>query len=140
MKTPTMAVCWTRKSEIEDLAALLDGVPTGDDADGREQADENHQPEAEAIHADVVEDGGLLNPRAVDLELEAALAGDKMRRQMQRETEADERSEQRNPVGEFGAVGHERNQHRPGQRNEQDQRENRLVDCVHCSQCPASSK
>ena len=32
------------------------------DADGREQADEDHEPEAEAVDADVVEDGGIFDP------------------------------------------------------------------------------
>ena len=50
------------EERVEDLAAGLDGVPTGEDADGREQADEDDEPEAEAVDADVVEDGGALDP------------------------------------------------------------------------------
>ncbi len=50
------------KERVEDFAAGLDGVPTGDDADGREQAGEDDEPEAEAVDADVVEDGGILDP------------------------------------------------------------------------------
>ena len=69
------------KERVEDLAAGLDGVPTGDDADGREQADEDDEPEAEAVDADVVEDGGVLDPGKVDFELEAGLAGDESARE-----------------------------------------------------------
>ena len=47
-----------QEERVEDLAALFDGVPTGEHADGREQADEDDEPEAEAVDADVVEDGG----------------------------------------------------------------------------------
>ena len=81
------------EERVEDLAAGLDGVPTGDDADGREQADEDDEPEAEAIDADVVEDGGILDPGKVDFELEAGLAGDEVRGKMEREHEGDERGE-----------------------------------------------
>ena len=81
------------KERVEDFAAGLDGVPTGDDADGREQADEDNEPEAEAIDADVVEDGGILDPGKVDFKLEAGLAGDEVRGKMKREEEGDERGE-----------------------------------------------
>ncbi len=77
-----------QEERVEDLAPLLDGVPTGDDADGSQQPDEHHQPEAQPVHAHVVKDGGILNPRAVDFELEAVLAEDEVRRQMQREAES----------------------------------------------------
>ncbi len=72
------------KERVVDFAASLDGAPTGDDADGREQADENDEPEREAVYADVVEDGGILDPGNVALELEAGLAGDEVRRKMER--------------------------------------------------------
>ena len=52
------------KERVEDFAARLDRVPTGEDADGREQADENDEPEAQAVDADVVVDGGVLDPGA----------------------------------------------------------------------------
>jgi hypothetical protein len=48
----------------EELAPLADGVPTGDDADGSEQANQHHQPQAQAVHAHVVEDRGLLDPQS----------------------------------------------------------------------------
>ena len=47
------------EERIEDLAALLDRVPTGQHTNGRKQPDENDQPEAEAIDADVVEIAGF---------------------------------------------------------------------------------
>ena len=68
------------EERVEDLAALIDGVPTGDDADGREQADENYEPEAEAVDADVVVDGGILDPGLVDFELKSGLAADRSAR------------------------------------------------------------
>ena len=44
------------EERVVDLAALFDGVPTGEYADGCEQAGEDDEPEAEAVDADVVED------------------------------------------------------------------------------------
>ena len=126
-----------QEKRVEDLAALLDRVPTGDHANRGKQPDQHHEPQAQPIHANVIEDCGALNPRLIDLKLEAALPGDKMRRQMKRKHEADERRQQCDPVGQLPAVGHQRNQHRSGQRNQKDQRENRLVDRFH-SQCPAT--
>ena len=127
------------EERIEDLAARLDRVPTGEHADGREQAGEDDEPEAEAIDADVVEDGGALDPGDVALELEAGLAGGEVRGKMQREDEGDERGEQGDPVGQLGAVGQERDEDRAGQRNQQDERENRLVDAVIILSAPPSS-
>ena len=124
------------EERVEDLAASLDGVPTGDDADGREQADEDDEPEAEAVDADVVEDGGVFDPGNVVLKLEAGLAGDEVRGKMQREQEGDERGEQGDPVGQLGAVGQERDEDRAGERDQQDEGENGLVDTRH-SQWPA---
>ncbi len=72
------------KKRVVDFAAGLDSVPTGDNTDGREQADENDEPKAEAVDADVVEDGGILDPGNVALELEAGLAGDEVRGKMER--------------------------------------------------------
>ena len=63
-----------QEERVEDLAAFLDGVPTGQHADRREQADENHEPQAQTVDADVIGDGGILNPGRVDLKLKAGLA------------------------------------------------------------------
>ena len=93
-----MAVCWTRKSEIENLAALLDGVPACQHADGRQQTDKHHQPQAQPVDADVVVNRRVLDPGLVDLKLEAALTLNEVRRQMQREAEGDQRREQGDPV------------------------------------------
>ena len=121
------------EERVEDFAAGLDGVPTGDDADGREQAGEDDEPEAEAVDADVVEDGGVLDPGDVDFELKAGLAGDEVRGKMEREEEGDERGEEGDPVGELGAVGQKRNEDRAGEGNQQDEGENGLVDIVIAS-------
>ena len=114
------------EERVEDLAAGLDRVPTGDDADGREQADEDNEPEAEPIDADVVEDGGIFDPGNVDFKLEAGLAGDEVRGKMEREEEGDERGEECDPVGQLGAVGQKRDEDRAGKRNQQDEGENGL--------------
>ncbi len=61
-----------QEERVEDFAALLDGVPTGEYADGREQAGEDDEPEAEAIDADVVEDALVagvrieINPETIE--------------------------------------------------------------------------
>ena len=60
----------------------------------------------------------------IDLELEAMLAENKMRRQMQGEAEGDQACEQRNPGRQLAAIGQDRDQNRAGQRDQQDQREN----------------
>jgi hypothetical protein len=93
------------KERVVDLAAGLDGVPTGDDADGREQADEDDEPEAEAVDADVVEDGGALDPGNVDFELEADLAGDKVRGKMESEEQSEERGESAIQLGSLARSG-----------------------------------
>ncbi len=61
------------KERVEDLAAFLDRVPTGQHANGGEQSDEDNQPQAEAVDADVIGDGGTVNPGPVDLELKSVL-------------------------------------------------------------------
>ncbi len=114
------------EERVVNLAAGLDGAPTGDDADGREQADENDEPEAEAVDSDVVEDGGAFDPGNVALELEAGLAGDKVRGKMEREEESEERSDERDPIGKLGAVGQERDEDRACERNQQDEGKNGL--------------
>jgi hypothetical protein len=50
------------KREV-DFAALGDGVPTGDNADGSEQASEDDKPKAQSVDADVIEDGRILEGR-----------------------------------------------------------------------------
>ena len=50
--------------------------------------------------------------------------------------EADERREQRDPVGQLAAVGQKRDKHCAGERDQQDQRENRLIHRCHHSHCP----
>ena len=72
-----------------------------------------------------------------DLKLKTALAENEVRRQMEREQKTHERRQQRDPVGQLGAVGHQRHQHCSCQRHQQDQGENRLVDRVH-AQCLAT--
>ena len=94
------------EERVEDLAAFVDGVPTGDDADGSEQTDENDEPEAEAVDADVVGDGrdsqsmGRLtsnwNPRLTMSEVGG---------QMESEAEGDERGEQGDPAGSLPRLG-----------------------------------
>ena len=84
----------------------------------------------------MVEDGGILDPRTVDYELKAGLRRDEVRGQVERQAEGGKRGEECDPVGQFGAVGRERDQDRSGQRKQEDQRENRVVDRYH-SQCPA---
>ncbi len=108
----------------------------GDDANGRKQAHENDKPEAEAVNANVVEDGRTFDPGNVLLKLEAGLARDEMRGQVEREKESDECREQRDPVREPVAVGQERDEDRACERHQQDKGENGLVDTCH-SQCPA---
>ena len=93
------------------------------------------EPEAEAVDADVVADGGALDPGNVDFKLEAGLAGDKVRGKMEREEERDERGEERDPVGQFGAIGYKRDKNRACQRHQQDKGENDGIECFHC-QCP----
>ncbi len=112
------------EERVEDLAALPDRVPACQHADRRKQANENHKPEAQAVNAYVIEDRGIADPLAVDLELEAIRTGDEVRGQMQRKHEAEERGEQRDPVGQLCAIRHKRNQYRSRQRNQQDEREN----------------
>ena len=87
------------KEGVEDFAAGLDGFPTGNDADGGEKADQHDEPEAEAVDAYVIADGGAFDPGNVDFKLEATLAGDEVCGKMKREEESDERSEERDPVG-----------------------------------------
>ena len=103
-----------QEERIKDLAPFPDGLPTGHHADGSQKPGEHHQPEAQTVHAEVVEDGGILDPRTVGLELETGLCGDKMCRQVQRQSEGGERGEEGNPVGQLGAVGHKRHQNRSG--------------------------
>jgi len=110
----------------------VDRVPTGDDADGCEKAHQHDQPEAEAVDADVIADGGTFNPGNVDFKLEASLTRDEVRRQMKRENKGDERGEERDPVGKLGAIGCKRNQNGAGERNQQNEGENDGIDCFHC--------
>ena len=124
------------EERVEDFAAGLDGLPAGDDADGCEQANENDEPEAEAVDADVVEDRGAFDPGNVLLKLESGLAGNEVRGQMEREQEGDERRDEGDPVGQLSAVGQECDEDRACERYQQNEGENGLVDTRH-SQCPA---
>ena len=93
------------EEDKKDLTAGLDRVPAGKHADGGEQAGEDHEPEAEAIDANVVEDGRAFDPGLVDDELEAVPRQIVVEGQMEREAEGYERGEQGKPVGQLGAVG-----------------------------------
>ena len=64
----------------------------------------------------------------INFELKAGLAACRSAREVEREAEGDERSEEGDPVGKFGAIGQERNEDCAGQRDQQNQRENRLID------------
>ena len=106
---------------------------------GASKADEHDEPEAEAVDADVVVDGGVLDPGNVDFELEAGLAGDEVRGKMQREDEGDERGEERDPVGQFGAIGQKRDENCAGQRDQQDEGENDGIECLSSVSVPSSA-
>jgi hypothetical protein len=72
------------------LRRVLDGVPTGDNADGREQAGEDDEPEAEAVDANVVEDGGAFDPGML-IRIGSRAGRHEVRGQMKREDKGDER-------------------------------------------------
>ena len=67
------------------------------------------------------------------LELEAGLAADEVGGKMEREEKGDERSSEGDPVGEFGAVGQERDEDCACERDQQDEGENGLVDIASFS-------
>jgi len=57
---------------VEFLDAFADVSPGNEDADGRQQRGEQHEPEAEAIQAHVITDLGRADPRQVGHEGELA--------------------------------------------------------------------
>ena len=61
-----------QEEDVEGLAAGLDGVPRGEDAERGEEAGEDDQPHGEAVDAEVVADGGGGDPGEVLFELEGS--------------------------------------------------------------------
>ena len=114
----------------------MDRVPTGNDADGREQAGEDDKPKAEAVDTDVIKDGRILNPGQIDLKLKAGLAGDEVRGKMKREKEAHQSCCERYPVGQLGTVGRDRDENGASKRNQEDEGENHWVESVHVLSAP----
>ena len=57
---------------VEELLAVVDDVPGDEDAEWGEEAGEHDEPHREAIDADVVVDGGRVDPGEVLVELEGA--------------------------------------------------------------------
>ncbi len=122
-----------QEENVEELLALADGAPRDQHSERREQAGQRHQPHGEAIHTDVVVDGGRGDPRNILLELEGAgLARVRVvERQMQRQPEGDQRDGERGPLHGLAAVGQQRKQQRAGQRREDDEGQNDVVDIHH---------
>ena len=61
-----------QEEDVEELLALGDGVPGDEDAERSEEAGEHDEPHGEAVDAEVVADGGGVDPGDVLLELEGA--------------------------------------------------------------------
>ena len=61
-----------QEEDVEELLALGDGVPGDEDAERGEEAGEDDEPHGEAVDAEVVADGGGVDPGEVLLELEGA--------------------------------------------------------------------
>ena len=121
------------EERVENLAAGLNRIPTGEDADGRKQAGEHDEPEAEAVDSDVVRDQGVGDPGDDLLELESGLAGGEVRGQMERENEGDECGDEREPVRELGAIGQQRDENGARQGNQEDEGEDGAIDRCHLS-------
>ena len=66
-----------QEEDVEGLGAGADGfdAPGGEDAEGREEAGEDDEPQGEAVDAEVVADGGGGDPGDVLLELEGVRGG-----------------------------------------------------------------
>ena len=125
-----------QEERVEGLAAVADGVPTGQDTDGAEKAGEDDEPEGEAVHTDVVVDGGAGEPEEVRLKLEAGLTVLEVGGQVQRKEECDDRGSQRDPSRELATVWHE------GHKNGADEggQKNQADDLRIHDQCPTQLK
>src|SRR5262249_25117927 len=89
---------------VEDFFATLDCVPTGEYADWAEESDEDYEQESETIDADVIGDGGVLDPGLVYSELKAGMRRVEVRGKMQREAESGQRDSEREPFRGLAAM------------------------------------
>jgi hypothetical protein len=119
-----------QEEDVEELLAAVDGAPGDEHSERREQAGEHHEPHREAVDADVVMDERRRNPGDVLLELErAGLGGVRvMERQVKREQERDEGDRERAPLHDLAAVGQKHEQQRAGQREEDDEGQDGVID------------
>ena len=81
----------------EGEAALLDGVPARQNRDGDEQRRQQHEPEAHAVHADVVVGADAPDPERLLLEAERVgrPLADAARQEQQRDEEGQDREGER---------------------------------------------
>ncbi len=79
---------------------------------------------------------GRRNPRKVSIELEAGQAAIEVRRQVQRENEREQRNHQREDADVAIPPREEQQQQSADRGSEGDQRQNILVEPVHCVRTP----
>ena len=87
-----------KEEEVELLGAMVDGVPGGEHAERSQKAGEHHQPDGNAIHSQVITNGGAGDPREIYFKLKAGVAIDIIHRQMEGQAEGEQRHRQGEPL------------------------------------------
>src|SRR6185312_944922 len=121
------------------LYPVVDGVPRDQHAQRSKECGEDHQPQRNSIHAHVIMNIGMGDPGAIDLELKAAPGAVKVRRQVQRDNEVEQRDDQRENADVAVAPRKEQKQQSASQRNKRDQRENRGIESQAVHRVPTQT-
>ena len=94
MKTPSMAVCKSRKKRVVFLQPVVDGVPTGKNRQEPDHGGEHHQQQSEAVDAEVV--GGAQGGNPLRLFFELVVLGVV---EIEYQGQGNQEAEERNPIG-----------------------------------------
>ena len=90
----------------------MDGVPRREDGDGRKQRRQQHQPQADAVHAQEIVDAPLRHPCCAIHQLRACLTGRKTQQQPQRHDEGENRDAKSHPLARLFFVARHQQQDR----------------------------
>ena len=118
-----------QEEDVEELLALGDGVPGDEDAERGEESGEDDEPHGEAVDAEVVADGGGVDPGDVLIELDRCrrCGVDEAGGQVQGKTKVSRVTASAPHCMILPAVRQEGEQERAGERGEDDDREDGVV-------------
>ncbi len=116
-----------QEEEVELLGAMVDGVPGSEHAERSQKAGQHDQPHGNAIHSQVIANGGTGDPGVVYFKLKARVAIDVVERQMEGQAEGDQGHRQREPLDDAAPPRKQCHDHGSCSRHKGRKRQYRIV-------------